>query len=126
MSNNQSPNRIHQSAGDEPACGGEEERQRRQGSAARFFTDRQKSGGAGPVHQTEQDHAKGGQRRPAVGSEQGAQRMKGFVFRQGGCAHISHHHYGNHRFVGGESQNKGQEDDPVHAENPPYGVQHSC
>ena len=120
---NQSPNRIHQSAGDQSAYRGQKKGQRRKRSAARLPANRQKGGGAGPVHQTEQDHAEGGQRRPPVGGQQLSQRMQRLVFRQGGRAHISHHHDGNYRFVGGESQNKGQEDDPVHTEDPSHGIQ---
>lgn len=77
------------------------------------------------MHQAEQDHADGGQRCPSVGTQQNAQRLNGFVFRQGGRAHVPHHHNGNYRFVGGESQNKGQENHSVHTEDPSHGIQYS-
>ena len=73
----------------------------------------------------EQAQQHGGKRRlpgPAVIQQDLMKLGKAVVIRQASLRHISHQHNGNDDFIGGKSEEKSHDNNPVNSQKTPEGI----
>lgn len=90
--------------------------QQRPFGALRFAGDRQHRGAAGEMEQREDQHADGGDRRPAVGAEDHAQLAQRRVIDHAAAGHVNHDDDRQQNLIGGKREQKRQQDRAVETE----------
>lgn len=78
------------------------------------------------MQQGEQHHADGGDPGPSVLYQESVQLRQIIQLQQSAGGEIAHEDDGNHDLVGRKSQDKGHDDDAVHADEPAERIQKLC
>ena len=112
-----------QNAGEHAEQGRKQDGGQGPAEASRFFPDGQAGGGAGPVHQGEENHGNGSGPGPAIGGQEPEQLGGAAGFHQTSGGQIAHEDNGHDNLIGREAQKEGKQDHAVQSHQPSQGIQ---
>ncbi len=104
---------VYQKTGAASKNRGKQKGDKRPLQAAGLFFYGEQRGGAGPVQQGKEHGAESGNRCPAIDGKERMQGGKAFRLHKASRGKISHQDNGQYNFIGGDAEDKGNQDNAV-------------